>query len=213
MTEKNQQLNPIQVKVILVGDSGVGKTSIISRYIDKYSTNVASTLTTSYFSKSEKIYDYNINFQIWDTVGQEQFRSLNTLFIKDAQICLMVYDITKKSSFFSIKDYWYETILSNSVDNIIFGVAGNKNDLYLDEKVNKEEVQKFTDEINAIFKLTSAKDNVCIDEFFQSLGKKYIKSYFKKGIGPEFCKNEYKFNSFSLNSSINNKKKRVDKCC
>jgi len=105
MTEKIKIIKPIPVKVILVGDSGVGKTSMINRYLKQFKNHIDSTVTTSYYTKLEVIDDYKLNLQIWDTVGQEQYRSLNTLFFKDAQICLMVYDITKEDSFSSIKDY------------------------------------------------------------------------------------------------------------
>ena len=156
MTEKIKIIKPIPVKVILVGDSGVGKTSMINRYLKQFKNHIDSTVTTSYYTKLEVIDDYKLNLQIWDTVGQEQYRSLNTLFFKDAQICLMVYDITKEDSFSSIKDYWYESVLSNGLEGVIFGVAGNKNDLYMDEKVDKQESRDFCNEINAIFRFTSA---------------------------------------------------------
>ena len=107
MKEKCKNIKPIPCKVILVGDSGVGKTTIIDRYLNKYKENESSTLSTSYYTKTETINNYKINFQIWDTVGQEQYRSLNSLFFKDAQICLMVFDITRDETFDSIKNYWY----------------------------------------------------------------------------------------------------------
>ena len=176
MAENVKNTKPIPIKVILVGDSGVGKTSMIARYLNRFKKNVDSTITTSYYTKTEIIDNYKINFQIWDTVGQEQFRSLNTLFFKDAQICMLVYDITRVDTFSSIKDYWYQAILSNGLDNVIYGIAGNKNDLYMYEKVNRKEVEEFAKKINAIFKFTSATENVCIDELFKELGKKYVNS-------------------------------------
>ena len=202
---------PIPVKVILVGDSGVGKTSMISRYINQYNDRIDSTITTSYYTKLVIIDDYELYFQIWDTVGQEQFRALNSLFFKDAQICLMVYDITREDSFSSIKDYWYEAVLANGLEGVIFGVAGNKNDLYEKEKVNKEEVKDFSNEIEAIFRFTSAKQNICIDELFRELGKKYIESDFMKEFGQEYFNNNRRNGSFQLDEKEMKKKKR--KCC
>ena len=212
MNEKIKNIRPIPVKVILVGDSGVGKTSMISRYLNQLSDHIDSTVTTSYYNKKEIIDNYDLNFQIWDTVGQEQYRSLNSLFFKDAQICLMVYDITKKETFRSIKDYWYESILNNGLEGVIFGVAGNKNDLYMNEKVDKQEVRDFSNEINATFRFTSAKQNTCIDELFKELGNKFVKSDFMKEIGPEYFDKESRNSSFHLERDDNNNTKKK-KCC
>ena len=174
--EKVNTSNAIPCKLILVGESGVGKTSIISRYLDKYQEKGESTLT-AYFSNKTIICDgYQINFEIWDTAGQEQYRSINALFYKDASICLMVYDITNRSSFDSIKDYWYESVKESGNEGIIFGVAGNKNDLFEDEEVNESEAREYSDSINACFKLTSAQLNTSIDDIFRMLGEKYLMS-------------------------------------
>jgi small GTP-binding protein len=203
----------IPCKIILVGDSGVGKTSMITRYINNYNEKIAPTVSTSYFNKFEIIKDYVIKFQIWDTVGQEQYRSLNTLFYKDAHICLMVYDITNESSFSSIKDYWHPAIITNCLEGVIFGVAGNKNDLYEQEKVDKNEVRQFCDKINATFHYTSCKENKCIDEMFKELGEKFIDSNFMLEISSDYFSGRY--NSFTIDGesekNINNKKE--NKCC
>ena len=185
MSEKESEtknIKPIPCKLILVGDSGVGKTCIISRYMNEYKPNIGSTLSTTYFTKLAIIDGYKINFQIWDTVGQEQYRSLNSLFFKDAHICLMVFDITRKVSFESIKDYWYNAVISNGLEGIIFGLAGNKNDLYENETVDRNDVKEFSNEINAVFKYTSAKQNVSIDELFLELGKNFVNSSFMKDL-------------------------------
>ena len=212
MAEKGKETKnkkPIPCKMILVGDSGVGKTSIIKRYLNKFSKNISTTISTSYSNKLEIVNDYKINFQIWDTVGQEQYRSLNSLFFKDAHICLMVYDITKESSFRSIKDYWYQAIINNGLEGVIFGIAGNKNDLYMNEKVDKNEVKEFCKEINSIFQYTSAKENECIDELFKELGDKFVSSNFMLEVGPEYFQSRN--DSFKIENDDDNKKKKG--CC
>ena len=174
--EKVNTSNAIPCKLILVGESGVGKTSIISHYLNKYEEKIEPTLG-AYFSNKTIICDgYQINFEIWDTAGQEQYRSINALFYKDASICLMVYDITNRSSFDSIKDYWYESVKESGNEGIIFGIAGNKNDLFEDEEVNESEAREYSDSINACFKLTSAQLNTSIDDIFRMLGEKYLMS-------------------------------------
>ena len=185
MSEKKElnNSNSIHCKLILVGESGVGKTSIISRYLDKYQEKGESTLT-AYFSNKTIICDgYQINFEIWDTAGQEQYRAMNAVFYKDASICLMVYDITNRSTFDSIKDYWYDSVKESGNEGIIFGIAGNKNDLFEDEEVDESEAKEFSDSINACFKLTSAQLNTSIDDIFRMLGEKFLMS--KKELLPK----------------------------
>ena len=212
MSEENiKNIKPIPCKIILVGDSGVGKTSIINRYLNKFNEKITATVSTSYYNKIEIINNYKLNFQIWDTVGQEQYRSLNSLFFKDAYICLMVYDITKESTFKSIKDYWYESVINNGLEGVIFGLAGNKNDLYNEEKVDKNEARELSKEINAIFKFTSAKQNVCIIELFRELGERFLNSNFMLDIGKEYFGDD----NFKIDNNKNqgNKNKNKKKGC
>lgn len=176
---------PIPLKVIVVGDSGVGKTSIVGRYTDKYAEKSKPTIAASFSSRTEIIDNYQISFNIWDTAGTERYRSVNQIFYKQAYICLLVYDITKKESFESLRTYWSGVVKENSTKGIIFGLAGNKVDLMENEEVEKNEVEEFAKEIEAEFRLTSALNNVAIDDLFESLGKRFIqtdtfKEMFKK---------------------------------
>ena len=108
-------------KTILIGESGVGKTSIIARYINnKYEEGIISTHGANYISKNVEFEEYNesINFQIWDTAGQEKYRGLTKIFYKDAKIIILVYDISSRKSFEEIKNYWYKQIMENSNEKI-----------------------------------------------------------------------------------------------
>jgi len=108
-------------KVILVGESGVGKTCIIVRFVsEEYKEETISTTGASYASKIIEFADYkkSIQFQIWDTAGQEKYRGLTKLFYKDAKIVILVYDITRRKSFEEIKNYWYNQIKENSSEEI-----------------------------------------------------------------------------------------------
>ena len=108
-------------KVILVGESGVGKTCIIVRFVsEEYKEETISTTGASYASKIMEFSDYkkSIQFQIWDTAGQEKYRGLTKLFYKDAKIVILVYDITRRKSFDEIKNYWYNQIKENSSEEI-----------------------------------------------------------------------------------------------
>ena len=182
---------PIPCKVILVGESGVGKTSIISRYIKNwYNDSQISTLSPSSLKKNIIIDGYNIDLEIWDTAGQEQYRSIASLFYKDALICILVYDITKRKSFENIQSYWHFSVTENGLKGIIIGVAGNKNDLYEKEEVSEKEAKEYSDYINASFKLVSAKNNTSINELFEQLVTKFIGSEFMKKLIPQYISDE-----------------------
>ena len=108
-------------KVILVGEAGVGKTCIIVRFINnEYYENAPSTTGANYASKvlEFKEYNKNLQYEIWDTAGEERYRGLAKIFYKDAAIAILVYDITNRKSFEEIKNYWYEQIRDNSSTNI-----------------------------------------------------------------------------------------------
>ena len=120
---KNYQQNETHIcKVVLLGESSVGKTSILSRFInDRFNKKEIATTGAAYATKSIIFKDYNnqiIKFEIWDTAGQEKYRSLSKIFYKDASIAILVYDITKEKTFEEIKNYWYPQIKENSVEDI-----------------------------------------------------------------------------------------------
>ena len=169
--------NNITCKVVLVGDSGVGKTCIIQRYVNNnYTENTESTSASTYTYKvvDYKQYNKSISFDIWDTAGQELYRALAKNFYLNASIGILVYDVRRKESFQSIKDYWYEQLKVSGEENMVFGVAGNKCDLFQEEQVTEEEGKKFAKSIGAIFHLTSCKESIGIDELFEECGKKYL---------------------------------------
>ena len=164
-------------KVVLLGDSGVGKTCIISRYISgTFDENSATTNGASYCSKNinyEKL-GKSLLLDIWDTAGQEKYKALTKFFYKDAAVCILVYDITRKETFDNLKNFWYSQLRENSGSNVVLGIAGNKSDLYESEDVKEAEARQFAEEIGAIFELTSAQNNTGINELFFEVGNKYL---------------------------------------
>jgi small GTP-binding protein len=169
-------------KLVLLSDSGVGKTCIISRYISgTFDENSATTNGASYCSKNvnyEKL-GKNLLLDIWDTAGQEKYKALTKFFYKDAAVCILVYDITRKETFDNLKNFWYSQLKENSGSNVVLGVAGNKCDLYESEEVKESEARQFAEEIGAIFELTSAQNNTGINELFFEVGNKYLDPNFK----------------------------------
>ena len=175
-------------KVVLVGESGVGKTCIISRFISgAFDFNVSSTNGASYASKNVQ-YDKlgkSLLLDVWDTAGQEKYRSLTKFFYKDAKVAILVYDITRQSSFDSLTNYWYKEVKEHGPENIVLGIAGNKCDLYEQEEVNETKAREFAQSIGAIFALTSAQNNSGINELFRDVGNKYLDPNFQQKLEEE----------------------------
>ena len=108
-------------KVILVGESGIGKTCIIVRFVNNtFYDGAPSTTGANYATQNLEYKEYNktIKYDIWDTAGQEKYRGLAKIFYKDAAIAILVYDITNKNSFIEIRDYWYNELKNNTSGNM-----------------------------------------------------------------------------------------------
>ena len=136
-----------EIKIILVGEPYTGKTSLINTAIGlKFEENKEMSTATANFVPKEFIIDgkkYLTN--LWDTIGQEKFRSLTKIFIKDSKIVVFVFDITNKNSFKEL-NFWMNTIEEILGVDAILGIAANKQDLYDKEQVKEEEIKKFSDE-------------------------------------------------------------------
>ena len=165
------------IKLVLIGDSGVGKTCIISRFTkNSFDVNPGSTIGASYASKTIEIpgTDESLDLDIWDTAGQERYKALTKIFFQGAKMAVLVYDITVQKSFESIKNEWLKVLRENGDPDIVTAVAGNKSDLYEKEEVPEQEARDFAKSIGAIFCLTSAQNNSGINELFRDLSKKYL---------------------------------------
>ena len=206
--KKLMDLNDTTCKVVLVGDTGVGKTCIIKRFVnDEYSEIMEATISSTYICKTIDIKKYKklITYNIWDTAGQEMYRALAKNFYLNASIGILVYDIRARESFNSIKDYWYPQLIETGEENMIIGIAANKCDLFQEEEVSKEEGEKYAKSIGAVFQLTSCSENIGIDDLFQECGEKYF----------EANKLFHKTESIKIKKDIHNNKKKnkKKKCC
>ena len=193
------------IKIILIGDEGVGKTRIISRY--KYGPFIEDMETfsgNSYCRKEIQIGDKTLQLDIWDTLSQEKYHSISKSFYRDAKIVCLVYDITNKKSFVNLKEKWLKDVQNYGEKNTILAVVGNKSDLYLKEQVNEEEAEKFAEENNAIFMLTSAQSGVGINKLFDTLAIEYLSTELYPKIKEI---KEERTPPFILNN------KKNDKCC
>ena len=171
---------PEGIKITLIGNSGVGKTSIINQYIDQtFDEANAATIGANYsekvITKNNKEYELNI----WDTAGQEKFHSVGKHFYKDAYIVCLVYDITSQDSLEQLKTIWYPDIKKYGEKYTILAVVGNKSDLYENDNLADENhAKEFAQSINAIFMLTSAKTGDGIEKLFDTLVDKFLSSDF-----------------------------------
>ena len=200
-------------KVVLLGESGVGKTCIISRYVNNtYDEKSETTNGASYASKVIDLEQYkqSLRFDIWDTAGQEKYRSLTKFFYKDAAIAILVYDITRRDSFEEVRKYWYEQLKTCGEKNIVIGLAGNRCDMFDKEAVTEEEARSFANEIGAQFQLTSAFKNLGIEDLFRMVGCKYLDPNFQDKINDE-TKEEKK--NITLENNTSQKKKKDKKWC
>ena len=155
--------NKINIKLIILGDSGVGKSSIIQRYYsNSFNENLQMTLKANFLEKAMIINNQKINLELWDTAGQEKYRSLTQIFVKNSKIIIFAYSVTSLKSFESL-NFWYEFVQKEIRQNTIRGLAGNKTDLIFEnnyeEEVSEEKGKEFADKIGAFFALVSAKES------------------------------------------------------
>lgn len=201
-------------KITLIGSSGVGKTSIIRRYIDNnYNDDQVPTIGANFSQKILYLDDMEIKLNIWDTAGQERYISLGKHFYKDAYIVCLVYDITSRKSFDALKCIWYPDIKQNGEKYVVLAVVGNKNDLFEKEAVNEQEARDFAESIEAVFALISCKNGEGIDELFERLAFMFVKN--QSNIVREYYNNERR-NSIVINENSiqrNNKLNNGNICC
>ena len=207
-----------KIKVVLIGESGVGKTNLIRVAIgESFESHTESTLSSSFF-ESEIIYkNKKYNYSLWDTAGQEVYRSLNKIFIMDSKIVIVVFAINNKKSYEQV-DFWInyaKEILTEG--NYIMALVGNKSDLYEEQQISDEEMIKKAEDNKIKFKLTSAReDPVGFTEFLEALLKDFInnigfkKSENEKNITLEDKKDEEMNENDGKDGKMKNKKK---KCC
>ena len=196
----------ISIKIALLGESGVGKTSILQRYcydkftIDNEITKIASFAKSVICSSDKKT---EVHLKIWDTAGQETYRSLASFYCKDADVVFLVYDLTNKKSFDALS-FWLDKVHANSSSECIIVLLGNKCDCIEKEAVDKKTLDRFTNANNLESFIVSAKDNINIKKAFESI---VIKKYpqFASELGYEIPVTNANKSSLGKNSVARNK--------
>jgi small GTP-binding protein len=196
-------------KLILVGDSYVGKTNILSKYIkNEFNQNTKSTVGVEFGTKILKIEDKIIKAQVWDTAGQERYKSITSTYYKGAKGAFIVYDITNRETFESV-DKWIQDLNMNSDKNVTLLLIGNKKDLVDKRDVTKEEGEEKAKSFGLAFLETSALTGENIDKVFDYM----LKEVYNKITIEKKNSGEIDYINIGNNIEINEQTEKKSTCC
>ncbi len=194
--------------ILLLGDSCVGKTSLISRYANGiFKDEYIATVGLDFVSKQEIINDKNINVKLWDTAGQERYKALTPSYLRGADGVVLVFDVTNSETFDNLK-FWLDSLKNNLGENNSFlpvVINGNKIDID-DRDISKDDANKFAQDNNYKYFETSAKSGVGVDELFREIVNQILENKEKT----DEVKEERKSIKINENKGNNQKKKG---CC
>jgi Ras-related protein Rab-7A len=201
----------VLLKVIILGDSGVGKTSLMNQYVNKKFTNqYKATIGADFLTKEVMIDDKMVTLQIWDTAGQERFQSLGVAFYRGADCCALVFDLTEPKTFESMESWRDEFLMQTSPrdpDNFPFVVIGNKADMEGKRKVPTTKAQGWCKAKNDIpYQETSAKEAYNVEAAFQEIARRALKQE-----PPE--EQIYLPDTLTLNNNLSNSGQRSNNGC
>lgn len=170
----------LMFKILLLGDSGVGKSSLLLRYTkNEFISDMRSTIGVEFALKYITIDNYQLKIQIWDTAGMERYRSITNAYYKGAKGVIVLYDICRKKSFENV-DKWIDDFKSKADDDAVIILIGNKSDLDDKREVSKEEGESKAKMNKFAFMETSAKDNNNVQKAFETLFGEIVKIYKNK---------------------------------
>ena len=183
MVEEESESNSYELlyKIIIIGDTCVGKSNILSRYLkDEFREDSKSTVGVELGTKFLKVKDVGTKIQIWDTAGQERYRSITSSYYKGSHGCFIVYDITSEISFENV-DKWYQQAQKEASKDVSIILVGNKCDLEDQRKVSKEKGEEKAKQFNIPFFETSALSKIKIDDIFNEM----VNNIFERTGGPK----------------------------
>mmetsp|Transcript_18537 Transcript_18537/g.32174 ORF Transcript_18537/g.32174 Transcript_18537/m.32174 type:complete len:205 (-) Transcript_18537:867-1481(-) len=170
-----------QFKCLLVGDSGVGKSSMLLRFTDNIFEELQPTIGVDFKVKAMDIDGQHIKLTIWDTAGQERFRTLTTAYYRGAHGVILVYDVAKRQSFDALRKWINEAKEHCTLPDAVTMIVGNKVDLENERQVSREEGIEFARENHSLFAEASAKTFVGVQYAFEELARKILET-------PSLCK-------------------------
>jgi small GTP-binding protein len=174
----------VQFKLVLLGDSAVGKSSLVLRFVrGQFFEYQESTIGAAFLTQNVSLNDYTVKFEIWDTAGQERYHSLAPMYYRGAAAAVVVYDITNSDSFARAKS-WVKELQRQGSPNIVIALAGNKCDLASKRKVETAEASEYAKDNGLFFMETSAKTALNVEELFKAIAKKLPKDPTRPS-GPE----------------------------
>eukprot|EP00252_Welwitschia_mirabilis_P002285 TRINITY_DN1219_c0_g1_i2.p1 TRINITY_DN1219_c0_g1~~TRINITY_DN1219_c0_g1_i2.p1 ORF type:complete len:201 (+),score=46.40 TRINITY_DN1219_c0_g1_i2:228-830(+) len=166
----------VQAKLVLLGDMGTGKSSLVLRFIKgQFNDYQESTIGAAFFSQTLAVNETTVKLEIWDTAGQERYHSLAPMYYRGAAAAIIVYDVTTPDSFTRAKK-WVEELQRQANPNMVVALAGNKSDLIEKIKVSSEEAKAYAQENGLFFMETSAKTAQNVNELFYEIGRRLPKA-------------------------------------
>lgn len=192
MSVQSSLLPIYNCKLVLVGESGVGKTSIATTFCgETFNQFQDTTIGAAFQTQNVSLDDYTIHFEIWDTAGQERYHSLAPMYYRGAKTAIVTYDITSVISYERAKD-WVNELQQSANTNIIIALAGNKCDLEDKRQINTDDAQQYANENELLFFETSAKKLINIKEIFLKIAENIPSDMFEnqinKALSIDACK-------------------------
>jgi small GTP-binding protein len=205
----SQEKEDYKLKVVIIGDSGVGKTNLIKRFVsDTFSENSKATVGVEFLSKTYKINDHIFKIELWDTAGQERYKSITSVYYKGSKGALLVYDITSQVTFDNIGK-WITEIRDKTSKDITLMMVGNKMDLSQYREVSNEQALNKAKTLGIPIMETSALDSTNVKEAFYDLLKEMYKDMKNK---IKSSNENLKDNAEGLKLDTTQKKKKSG-CC
>jgi len=165
-----------QFKLVLLGDSAVGKSSLVLRFVrGQFFEYQESTIGAAFLTQTVALNDTTVKFEIWDTAGQERYHSLAPMYYRGAAAAIVVYDITNRDTFMRAKQ-WVKELQRQGNPNIVIALSGNKSDLNSKRKVEPEEAESYANDNGIFFMETSAKTATNVNELFVAIARKLPKN-------------------------------------
>ena len=204
----------ITLKILLIGDSYVGKTSLLLQYIDRECPeNHMATIGVEFKDKIIQINKKNVKLQVWDTSGQERYRSITKNFYRNADGVMFICDVTKEKTFENIKNWLIDSEQNSNNSNFKKILVGNKIDLQKERVIDQEILKNFANKKNMKFYETSAKDGTNVDLIFTELAQLILEDKSDQQIKDEFCHKNRSLSVYSKESEESNNPHKKKGCC